>query len=154
MFKIRDYIIRVLKSVIILLLGVMVVNVCWQVFSRYVLNNPSRFTDELARYLMIWLAFFGSALISKKNLHVTIDILPSSLSKKNKSRINTINLVVIIFFTFLIFVIGGGNLMFISLELGQKSAALQVPLYLVYSCIPLSGCIIIFIKICELIKIK
>ena len=45
---------RVLEFILIIVLGVMVLNVSWQVFSRYVLANPSSFTDELARYIMIW----------------------------------------------------------------------------------------------------
>ena len=54
---------RVLEVILIMLLGVMVLNVSWQVFSRYVLANPSSFTDELARYLMIWLGVLGLSLI-------------------------------------------------------------------------------------------
>ena len=154
MLQIKNRIDTLLKSLIILLLGIMVINVCWQVFSRYVLNDPSRFTDELARYLMIWIAFLGAAYISKKNLHVAIHILPSNLSEKHKARISTINNLLIILFTFLILVIGGSNLVHLNFVLGQKSAALQIPLYLVYSCIPISGCVVIFYKVCDLIKKK
>ena len=53
---------RVLEFILIIVLGVMVLNVSWQVFSRYVLANPSSFTDELARYLMIWLGVMYPAL--------------------------------------------------------------------------------------------
>ena len=49
---IKDKLNRVLEFILIIVLGVMVLNVSWQVFSRYVLANPSSFTDELARYLM------------------------------------------------------------------------------------------------------
>ena len=46
---------RALEHVLVALLALMTVNVVWQVFSRFVLRSPSNFTDELARYLFIWL---------------------------------------------------------------------------------------------------
>ena len=36
-------------------------------------SNPSSFTDELARYLMIWLGILGAAYVAGKNEHVAID---------------------------------------------------------------------------------
>ena len=71
---------QVLEFILIIVLGVMVLNVSWQVFSRYVLANPSSFTDELARYLMIWLGVMGTAYVSGKRLHVSIDFFPSQLN--------------------------------------------------------------------------
>ena len=59
----QDKLNRILEIVLVTLLGIMVINVSWQVFSRYVLANPSSFTDELARYLMIWLGVMGTAYV-------------------------------------------------------------------------------------------
>ena len=137
-----------------MLLGVMVLNVSWQVFSRYVLANPSSFTDELARYLMIWLGVLGTAYVSGKRLHVAIDILHSQLSLSSQKTMQKVIFSIVILATFLIFIIGGSRLVYLSYLLGQKSAALQIPLYLVYVCIPLSGACIIFYKINDLISNK
>ena len=145
---------RVLEVILIMLLGVMVLNVSWQVFSRYVLANPSSFTDELARYLMIWLGVLGTAYVSGKRLHVAIDILHSQLSLSSQKTMQKVIFSIVIFATFLIFIIGGSRLVYLSYMLGQKSAALQIPLYLVYVCVPLSGACIIFYKINDLISNK
>ena len=145
---------RVLEVILIMLLGVMVLNVSWQVFSRYVLANPSSFTDELARYLMIWLGVLGTAYVSEKRLHVAIDILPSQLSLSSQKIMKKVIFSIVILATFLIFIIGGSRLVYLSYLLGQKSAALQIPLYLVYVCVPLSGACIIFYKINDLISNK
>ena len=51
----------------------MVINVLWQVFTRFFTATPSSFTDELARYLMIWLGILGAAYVAGKNEHVAID---------------------------------------------------------------------------------
>jgi len=145
---------RVLEVILIMLLGVMVLNVSWQVFSRYVLANPSSFTDELARYLMIWLGVLGTAYVSGKRLHVAIDILHSQLSLSSQKTMQKVIFSIVILATFLIFIIGGSRLVYLSYLLGQKSAALQIPLYLVYVCVPLSGACIIFYKINDLISNK
>ena len=81
---------RVLEFILIIVLGVMVLNVSWQVFSRYVLANPSSFTDELARYLMIWLGVLGTAYVSGKRLHVAIDILHSQLSLSSQKTMQKV----------------------------------------------------------------
>lgn len=154
MEDIRDKLNRVLEVILIMLLGVMVLNVSWQVFSRYVLANPSSFTDELARYLMIWLGVLGTAYVSGKRLHVAIDILHSQLSLSSQKTMQKVIFSIVILATFLIFIIGGSRLVYLSYLLGQKSAALQIPLYLVYVCVPLSGACIIFFKINDLISNK
>ena len=154
MEDIRDKLNRVLEVILIMLLSIMVLNVSWQVFSRYVLANPSSFTDELARYLMIWLGVLGSAYVSGKRLHVAIDILPSQLSLSSQKTMQKVIFSIVILATFLIFIIGGSRLVYLSYLLGQKSAALQIPLYLVYVCVPLSGACIIFYKINDLISNK
>ena len=154
MEDIRDKLNRVLEVILIMLLGVMVLNVSWQVFSRYVLANPSSFTDELARYLMIWLGVLGTAYVSGKRLHVAIDILHSQLSLSSQKTMQKVIFSIVILVTFLIFIIGGSRLVYLSYLLGQKSAALQIPLYLVYVCVPLSGACIIFYKINDLISNK
>ncbi len=142
----------ILEKILVVILGVMVINVSWQVFSRYVLANPSSFTDELARYLMIWLGVMGTSYVSGKKLHVAIDILPDKLSPKRQVKLKKIINLIIILFATLIFVVGGSKLVYLSYILGQKSAALQIPLYVVYLCIPLSGLCIVFFKMCDLKK--
>ena len=154
MEDIRDKLNRVLEVILIMLLSIMVLNVSWQVFSRYVLANPSSFTDELARYLMIWLGVLGTAYVSGKRLHVAIDILHSQLSLSSQKTMRKVIFSIVILATFLIFIIGGSRLVYLSYLLGQKSAALQIPLYLVYVCVPLSGACIIFYKINDLISNK
>ncbi|HBX67752.1 MAG TPA: TRAP transporter small permease, partial [Balneolaceae bacterium] len=52
------------------LMALMLISVCWQVLTRYVLATPSSFTDELARYLLIWIGTLGAAYTSGKRLHL------------------------------------------------------------------------------------
>ena len=79
MKKIRNSIEKIIEWVLISLLGIMVINVLWQVFSRFFTSNPSSFTDELARYLMIWLGILGAAYVWQ----VKMNMLPSTFLQKN-----------------------------------------------------------------------
>jgi TRAP-type C4-dicarboxylate transport system permease small subunit len=133
------------------LMALMLISVCWQVLTRYVLATPSSFTDELARYLLIWIGTLGAAYTSGKRLHLAIDLLPSSLEGRSKYRLSILINLLIILFAFTTMVIGGSRLVYITYTLGQTSAAMQIPLAYVYTIIPISGAMIVFFKIRDII---
>ena len=146
MTELKNKIDRILGKALVLIMGLMVINVLWQVFTRFIIGNPSSFTDELARFLMIWLGVLGAAYVSGKNLHVAIDIIPSRSSSTRRRRMNIIVDILIIMFALAAFVVGGSRLVYISYMLGQQSPALQFPMALIYGVIPLSGLLIVFFK--------
>ncbi|MDP2527153.1 MULTISPECIES: TRAP transporter small permease [Maribacter] len=150
----RNKIDAVLGKTLVLIMSVMVINVLWQVFTRYVTGNPSSFTDELARYLMIWIGVLGAAYVSGRNLHVAIDILPLRQNEKTQKKLKIIVTILVILFVLFAFVVGGSRLVYISYVLGQQSPALQVPLALVYIIIPISGLLIMYYKISDLKNMK
>ncbi|MBU2998012.1 TRAP transporter small permease [Cellulophaga baltica] len=150
--KLRAIIDKILSNVLIVIMSIMVVNVLWQVFSRYCLAEPSSFTDELARYLMIWIGVLGAAYVSGKNNHVAIDVLPSRLSETKQKKLKVFVNVLIILFSVAALVIGGSRLVYITYDLKQFSPALQMPLSLVYLVIPISGVLIIYYKISDLLN--
>lgn len=150
----RKTIDKILGKLLVLIMGVMVVNVLWQVFTRFVVGTPSSFTDELARYLMIWLGILGAAYVSGKNMHVAIDVLPQRFTEKTKKKLKLFVYALIILFALFAMVFGGGRLVYITYVLDQQSPALQLPLAFVYIAIPLSGLLIIFYKILDIINIK
>ena len=55
MQKLTHIITKVLSIILIILMAVMVLDVTWQVFTRFLLKNPSGFTEELAGFLLIWI---------------------------------------------------------------------------------------------------
>lgn len=141
---------KILGGFLVSLMVVMVGSVLWQVFSRYVLQSPSSYTEELARYLLIWIGVLGAAYASGQQDHLSVNLLEQKLNEKNRLRLRILINMLIIIFSVLVLVIGGGNLVLVNLELGQSSAALEVPLYLVYTVIPLSGMLIVLYKINEI----
>lgn len=149
----KDRIDKILEPALILLLAVMLLSVLWQVFSRYLLNEASSFTEELARYILIWIGTLGAAYAAGSKLHLAITLLPSNLSIENQRKLQVIlNFLVIVFAT-TVFCIGGARLVYITNILGQKSPALGVPLFYVYAIIPVSGLLIITYKMSEIVEI-
>ena len=149
----RNKIDLIVGKALIVIMAIMVINVLWQVFSRYILNSPSSFTDELARYLMIWLGVLGAAYVSGKNGHVAIDLVPSKLSGKAQKQFKRVVGILIILFSLTALVIGGSRLVYITYVLEQYSPALQLPLAIVYLILPISGILIIYYKLLDLKKI-
>ena len=150
--RLRQKIDKVLGVVLVVIMTVMVINVLWQVFTRFILEDPSSFTDELARYLMIWVGVLGAAYISGRRMHVAIDLLPTRLKKEGQVRLKRIANSIIILFCFFALVIGGLRLVYITFILEQYSPALQIPLALVYLVIPISGILIIFYKVSDILS--
>ncbi len=149
MKKIRNSIEKIIEWVLISLLGIMVINVLWQVFSRFFTSNPSSFTDELARYLMIWLGILGAAYVAGKNEHVAIDFFAKKFSASNQKLMAAFVSISISSFAFFALLIGGSRLVYITAKLEQFSPSLQIPLAVVYAVIPISGVLIIFFKLTQ-----
>lgn len=150
--ELRKKVDKVLGSILTIIMGLMVINVLWQVFSRFVLGSPSSFTDELSRYLMIWVGILGAAYVSGRNMHVAIDVVPLKTGPDTQKKLRFLVFALVILFAFAAMFIGGSRLVYISFLLGQKSPALQIPLALVYTVIPLSGILIIYYKVSDLLS--
>jgi TRAP-type C4-dicarboxylate transport system permease small subunit len=152
MDQVRKGVDRVLEWVLILLMALMVLNVIWQVLTRFVLQNPSSYTEELARYLLIWLGLLGSAYCVSRKSHLAIDIFTSSLSGTRKHLSNLLGHTMILLFAAVVLVTGGQRLVQTTLTYQQTSAALQIPLGYVYLALPLSGVLIIFYSLLSFLQ--
>ncbi|MCJ8167014.1 TRAP transporter small permease [Pontibacter sp. E15-1] len=136
--------------ILVILMGTMALNVLWQVGSRFILRSPSSFTDELARYLLIWVSLLGASYVTGKKMHLAIDILPSKLEGRKQRNLNVLIHLLVAIFALLAMVWGGIKLVYITLTLHQTSAALNVPLGYVYLVVPLSGLLIIYYSLANL----
>jgi TRAP-type C4-dicarboxylate transport system permease small subunit len=141
---------HLLGSVICVLMAAMVLNVLWQVFTRFVLRQPSSFTEELARYMMIWVGLLGSAYAAGKKSHLALDLITARLQGVRKRASEIFIHSAVLLFALAVLVAGGGRLVYIQLSLGQQSAALQVKLGYVYLAVPLAGVFIVFYSVMAL----
>jgi TRAP-type C4-dicarboxylate transport system permease small subunit len=139
---------------LIILMAIMTLDVLWGVFTRYALGSQASWSEELARFLLIWIGILGAAYASGQKLHLSIDLLKPKLSSKNQHTLSIIINLFIITFALLVMVIGGGNLMYLTNLLGQTSPALGIPMFIIYAVIPLSGLLIIIYKVIDIFNSK
>ncbi len=153
MRKVIHVIDRCLEYLLVFLMAAMVLNVLWQVITRFVFVNPSTFTGELARYLLIWLSLFGASYVSGKQQHLAIDFLPARLGEEKRKKLQTAVHIFILVFALLVMVVGGANLVSHTFYLNQLSAALRINLGFVYLALPLSGSLIMFYSVHNIVMI-
>src|SRR5690554_4150014 len=144
---IRETIDKILEWLLITLISILVIDVFWLVTSRYVMNSPSSYTDELAGYLLIWVGLLGAAYVAGKREHLAIDLLIQKSSPKRKFRLEMIISAVIIIFAVTVLIIGGSWLVYTRFYLAVKSSALGMPLGIVYLVLPISGILIAYFDI-------
>lgn len=133
---------KILTTICVILFGALVVLVTWQVITRFVLNNPSSFSEELAKYCFVWLVMFGAAFVFGENGHMRIEFIQDNMPKKLRMVAQVFIEVSIITFSLLVLISGG--LTTTKLAWTQMSAALNVPVGYLYAVMPISGFFIIF----------
>ena len=144
---------RALGWVLVVIMAVSVVNVLWQVFTRFVLSDPSSYTEELARYLLIWIGLVGAAYASGRQMHLAIDLLARRLAGRWRRGLEIAIRVLIMGFAVAVLVVGGLRLVALTLSLGQTSAALRIPMGWVYLALPLSGSLIAWFSLRDVVRL-
>lgn len=149
--RFRRRIDQALAAILAALLAILVVVVCWQVVTRFVLGRPSSVTEELARFLLMWLGLLGGAHALGRGMHLSIDLLGSRLPNLRPLLLK-VGLGVCFAFSLFVLVGGGLQLVRITLELQQTSAALGWKLGWVYSVVPVSGLLMCFYALGEMLE--
>lgn len=81
-FKVMD---KILFWIVALLFGVMTLVIFLQVIFRYILLAPLPWSEELARYLFIWITFLGGTLAARKGNHIGMEMLQNALPGRSKA---------------------------------------------------------------------
>ncbi|REC95202.1 TRAP transporter small permease [Kushneria indalinina] len=129
----------VIASLTVTVMVALVGCVVWQVFSRYVLSAPSTFTDEFARYAMIWVGLLGAAYTVGLQRHLAIDLLTDHMGARGKAAMGVLINAVMMAFALLVITRGGLGLIDKSLASGQLSPAMRLPMGYIYFVLPISG---------------
>lgn len=141
-----------LKRLLQLLLIAITAVVCWQVFSRYVLADPSSFTEELARFLLIWLTLLGAVYAYRHKVHLGLDMIYSQASPVQQKIMFCFIHFSIAVFALCVMLLGGWSLVKMTRELGQSSPVMGIDISLVYMVVPISGVLILIYAIHALLK--
>nr|WP_297279579.1 TRAP transporter small permease [uncultured Butyricicoccus sp.] len=115
----------------------MVVLTCWQVFTRYVLKNPSSWSEELVSYLFAWASLLGASLITGERGHMNIPIVVERLGSGARKALGIFAELVAFAFSAIILVYGGVQIT--QLAMGQMTSSLGVAVGVFYVVLPLCG---------------
>ncbi|MDI3480404.1 MAG: TRAP-type transport system small permease protein [Tepidanaerobacteraceae bacterium] len=141
MTAIRKYLIKLEEYLLVLLIGAMTVVTFAQVFFRFVLNSPLAWSEELARYLFVWITFIGASVALHRWGHFQVDIVVNLFPDNIKKIIESAIYVLIMLFASIIVYYGFVLTQYTSVQL---SPALQLNMAVPYFALPLSGLLIFF----------
>lgn len=133
---------RILEIILMILMATIVIDVSWQVLSRFIVGNPSSVTEEIARFLLVWIGLLGAAYAYRKHSHLGLDILTEKMSPVRKHLAEIFSQIMCFIFAAWVMVYGGISLVKLQLDLGQTSAALEMKMGYVYCVIPIAGVLI------------
>ncbi|WP_373277879.1 TRAP transporter small permease [Vibrio halioticoli] len=152
-----DKITKILGRLLVVLMWLIVATVVWQVFTRFFTNSPSTFTDELSRYLLIWIGILGGAYTYSLKRHLAIELLITKVKNKNLLTI-MISLMVIVFSS-LVLIYGGSSVVMRTLQYNQVSPTLSVfgsnlPMGYIYLVAPIAGVLINLFAVNDIMKLS
>jgi|SRR5699024_4851590 len=135
----------ILDKVMLLLTSIMLIAtlllLLWQVFSRYVLNSPSTFTNELLGFLLVWMSLFAASYAFGSNEHLSFSLIKNKFTKWRMKLVNILVNLFIVIFTISIFIIGGMKA--VTSKMSQLTPILQIPQGALYIILPVSGLVIL-----------
>ncbi|MCX7141776.1 MAG: TRAP transporter small permease [Proteobacteria bacterium] len=120
---------RQLEAVIGVILAVMVVLVFGNVVLRYGFNSGIAISEEVSRYLFVWLTFLGAIVAVHEHGHLGVDTLVKALPRGGKLFCVITSELLMLFAVALLF---WGSWKQTLINLGTKSPVAEVPLALIY----------------------
>lgn len=125
-------------------MSAILLTVIWQVISRFILKDPASVTEELSRFILIWVGILGAAYAYRKKSHLGFNLIVDRQSRATRRILLTIVEILVITFSALALIVGGKELVVITLELDQISASLGIHMGLIYTVLPISGALFVF----------
>jgi TRAP-type C4-dicarboxylate transport system permease small subunit len=151
--SLKNVVLKTLEVSLIIVIGLLVVDILWGVFSRFVMGSQSSWTEELARILLIWTSFLGASLAFGCKAHLGLDYLSEKFHPQARRCMALVVGLAVLSFAFFILLMGGWELVQHSLEMEQRMMA--IPFLMkghVYMVVPLSGCFTILFTLEQLIE--
>lgn len=135
---------RFLTFLIVAALALMVVLVFGNVVLRYGFNSGITVSEELSRWLFVWVTFLGAVVALHERTHLGSDMLVSRLSVNGKKACLFLTHVLMLFICWLLF---KGSLDQVKVNMESSSAAMEVPMSIFYAsgmvCAASSGVILL-----------
>lgn len=143
--KISDWLNRFCEFLLIATLSAMTIAVFLQVLFRYVVHLPLFWTEEFARYCLIWASLLGASVALKRKQHIAvtyfIEHMPTSLATK-------LTLAAQVSVVLILAIIIWGGIKLVLITSAQISPALRIPMAVPYLALPLGSAVMLFHMAC------
>jgi len=128
--------------ILILSFMFLVVLVFAQVFFRYVISQSLGWSEELSRYILIWIVWISACYIMRSGKHIRIEMIKNRFSESNQKWIDA--LVLLLWSVFAAFLGVEGTKLVLEVQVtGQVSPSIGIPMWMVYMALPIGGVLMI-----------
>ncbi len=136
---------RIAEMICCVILLTMTLVVALQVICRYLLGASLTWSEEFARYSLVWITFLGGSIALKKKAHMGLQALMDALPPKVRNLIETITLMGILGFLSIATLKGIQLALF---NMAQHSPAMGLPVGIVYFAVP-TGSVLMLVHVTE-----
>ncbi|CAB1075684.1 hypothetical protein D1AOALGA4SA_3497 [Olavius algarvensis Delta 1 endosymbiont] len=131
---------RITEIILVVVLSAMAVVVLLQVVFRYVLNFPLFWTEEFARYCLVWSSLLGSAVAVKRGQHIAVTIVVERVPAGARRVMKMITLISVIV---ILAIILWGGIQLVAITRAQISPALRVSMSVPYLAVPVGAALML-----------
>ncbi len=153
LLKFKAWMTKGLNATLIIAVAFLVMDVVWGVFTRYVMSEQAKWTEELARFLLVWVALLGGAVAFGTKGHLGVDYFVGKFDPEVRKLMSVVSQLVVLFFAASIFIYGGGRVVADALAMEQTTPALGWKMGHVYLALPISGVFMALYTIENLVEI-
>ena len=139
---------RAARFLVALMMAVMSAIVLFGVFNRFIFKIPISWTEEIAKYLLIWISMIGSAIAVRIGGHMGVGMFVSKLRQRPRTVVTWINQLAIVGFIVILIYLG----MKVSIkELHTFGYTTRIPMFWPFLAIPVGG-LMILIQLLSILK--
>jgi len=148
--KILDILEKILQVTLIILTGLILLIISYQVFGRYVLNKSPSWTEEIARILLVWICFLGSGLLVRNNRNIKLDLVVQKFfSPRTAKKLELGTEILIILFSLLTLKLGTDLVL---RNLRYTTEALHLPMIFFTLSVPLASFNVVLFAVGNVIR--
>jgi len=152
LLQLKKWMTKALDAVLIVAVGLLVLDVVWGVFTRYAMGAQAKWTEELARFLLVWVALLGGAVAFGTKGHLGVDFFVGKLHPDARKLVAVVVHLVVLFFAGSVFLYGGIRVVADALAMEQMTPALGWKMGHVYLALPIAGIFMLLFTIENLIE--
>jgi TRAP-type C4-dicarboxylate transport system permease small subunit len=130
---VSDFLNRICEVAVVILLGAMAIVVFLQVLFRYVLHFPLFWTEEFARYCLVWASLLGASVALKRGEHIAVTFFLHTFSKRTASALTRVGQASV---ALILVVMIWGGVKLVLVTSAQISPALRISMAVPYSALP------------------